>query len=121
MGSPNVRLEPTRAQRRSAEAIMGFFFRAVILGFLVLGLAGCSEDKFEAGVEALDSGDNARAAELFSEAIHSGDLDDGLLPEAYYYRGLAYQHMGQIAKAINDFAAAALARIELETKGGGGE
>lgn len=64
-------------------------------------------EDMNAGVEALNAGDNAGAVQYFTEAIDSGVLQPDNLFNAYLARGSAYERLGQCNNAIPDFTAAA--------------
>lgn len=85
--------------------------RSGVGGLLCLALsAGCAlaggYDDFAQGLNALNAGDDARAIVLFSSALTAGDLNPGLVPQAYLNRGRAHFARGECRDAISDFGAA---------------
>ncbi len=57
---------------------------------------------FDAGLAAAKRGDNDTAIHLFSRAIESGELSQGLLAFALHNRGTVYSNQGLYDRAIKD-------------------
>jgi tetratricopeptide (TPR) repeat protein len=82
---------------------------ACVLGLTVALTAGAAlakergSDLANAGLDALNAHDYAKAVDLFSAAIHSGDLKGGDEEYAYVERGQAYLSSKQYGLAQADF------------------
>lgn len=62
--------------------------------------------ELNAGVDALQAGDNQKAVELITHAIELNVLDGNNLASAYFARGAAYARLHQCPSAIPDFTQA---------------
>lgn len=84
-----------------------FFFSLILsLAFsfpLLTALADVQED-FDLAVAAWDDNENAKAIELFTTLIGSGELDEGQLLMAIYGRGDAAYELDLYEQAIEDFS-----------------
>lgn len=78
----------------------------VMLAATARGACAAGYDDFADGLSAVGRGDNDRAISFFSAAIAAGDLSPGLLPVAYFQRGLAQLNKFDCSAAIPDLSQA---------------
>ncbi len=99
--------------RKLENTFLAFF---VILSLaLIPSLAwSAALDDFQNGLAAAKSGDNAKAVELFTKAIDSGQVPKDNVPVVYLARGIAKSQLKKFEEALKDFNKA----IELNPKFG---
>jgi tetratricopeptide (TPR) repeat protein len=81
--------------------IPGVLCAVILLFSAVVWAAGAIE--YQNGKAAGAKKDYKNAAQLFTKAIESKELNNEALIDAYYSRGLAWFEIGDLNKALNDF------------------
>lgn len=102
-----AQLEAEAPPATSQPGSEGAVFASVSPQTAAIGVTpGNGYQAFQAGYSAAQAGDFGAAVKLYDQAIDGGDLALEHLAAALYNRANAYQYLGVMEKAIEDYSAA---------------
>lgn len=111
---------------RNGGSPRGFFSLALLMACLMIVCPGCgsrkqmspssiatSQQSFEAGEEALESGNFQQANDLFSKALEQGGLTPDQVSDTLLYRARARMELGLLEEARADLYDAELGAMNM--------